>query len=84
MLHVKYFASLREALECAEEALVDAPVASETVAALKSRLAARGGAWVRLVEQKNLRVAVNQDMANDHTSLGHGDEVAFFPPVTGG
>ena len=33
---------------------------------------------------KALRVAVNQDMARDDTPVKEGDEVAFFPPVTGG
>jgi molybdopterin synthase sulfur carrier subunit len=45
----------------------------------------RGGAWQSaLADTKVVRVAVNQDMAAAAAPLNHGDEVAFFPPVTGG
>jgi molybdopterin synthase sulfur carrier subunit len=45
----------------------------------------RGGAWQSaLAEGKALRVAVNQEMALPTTPVKPGDEVAFFPPVTGG
>jgi molybdopterin synthase sulfur carrier subunit len=45
----------------------------------------RGEAWQRLLaEGKNLKVAVNQDVAGAGAPLKAGDEVAFFPPVTGG
>ena len=56
-----------------------------TVAALRAHLMARGGAWQSaLGEKRALRVAVNQDMAQADTPVKAGDEVAFFPPVTGG
>ena len=58
---------------------------SSTVAALRAHLAARGGAWTRaLAEKRLLRVAVNQDMVQPAAAIQAGDEVAFFPPVTGG
>jgi molybdopterin synthase sulfur carrier subunit len=45
----------------------------------------RGGAWQEaLADMKVVRVAVNQDMAGANAPLNPGDEVAFFPPVTGG
>ena len=37
-----------------------------------------------LATAKNLRCAVNQDMAGPDAAIGDGDEIAFFPPVTGG
>ena len=44
-----------------------------------------GGAWEgALAEKKNVRAAVNQDMAKPGAAIRAGDEVAFFPPVTGG
>jgi molybdopterin synthase sulfur carrier subunit len=46
--------------------------------------AARGGAWESLATLQNLRYAVNQQMARPDSPLRAGDEVAFFPPVTGG
>ena len=43
------------------------------------------GAWHEvLADMKVVRVAVNQDMAAANAPLNPGDEVAFFPPVTGG
>jgi molybdopterin synthase sulfur carrier subunit len=48
-------------------------------------LRARGGAWEReLAAGRPVRAAVNQDMATPATPVRDGDEVAFFPPVTGG
>jgi molybdopterin synthase sulfur carrier subunit len=81
---VLYFASLREKLGCDAEEL-DLPAGVATIAALRAHLRARGGAWAdALAEGKLLRAAVNQDMAQPATAIKAGDEVAFFPPVTGG
>jgi molybdopterin synthase sulfur carrier subunit len=82
-IKILYFASLREALGRGNESL-DLPDDVNTVATLKHHLVARGEAWVALMTTKNLRAAVNQQMANADTELADGDEVAFFPPVTGG
>ena len=83
MLTLKYFASLRERLGTADETL-PLPADVVTVGDLRSYLAARGGDWLRLTEAKNLRCAHNQEMASDATPVADGDEIAFFPPVTGG
>lgn len=80
---ILYFASLREALGCAAET-VDLPEAVNTVGALRRHLAARGEAWAALDTQRNLRFAVNQRVAGADAVVAAGDEVAFFPPVTGG
>lgn len=82
-LRILYFAALRETLKCSEE--VWSPVeAGLTLAQLRQQLAGRGGDWQQLVTMKNLRAAVNQTMADVDTLLRDDDEVAFFPPVTGG
>jgi sulfur-carrier protein len=83
MLTLKFFASLREALGCATEQLA-LPEQVATLGALRACLAARGGEWTRLTESRSLRCAVNQQMADDDAKVADGDEVAFFPPVTGG
>jgi len=83
MLTLKFFASLREALGCAEERLT-CPAGVRTLGELRTTLAERGGEWKRLTENRSLRCAVNQEMVGDATVLSDGDEVAFFPPVTGG
>jgi len=82
-IRVLYFASLREALGCGSEEL---PPAADiaTVGALRARIAARGAPWQQLLEAKNLRAAVNQTMVGFDAPVRAGDEVAFFPPVTGG
>ena len=81
---ILYFAGLREQLGSGGEQL-QLPPGVGTVAALRAHLMARGGAWqTALGEKRALRVAVNQDMAQADTPVKAGDEVAFFPPVTGG
>ena len=81
---ILYFASVREKLgKDAEE--LDLPAGVVTVAGLRSHLRLRGGAWAdAMAEGKLLRAAVNQDMAQAAAVIKAGDEVAFFPPVTGG
>jgi molybdopterin synthase sulfur carrier subunit len=84
MVRLLYFARLREDLGTGAEALA-LPAGVTTVAALRAHLMARGGAWASvLANGKALRVAVNQEMADPQTPVKAGDEVAFFPPVTGG
>ena len=79
-----YFAALREQLGSAGEE-VELPAGVATVAALRSHLRRRGGAWeLALADGKLVRAAVNQDMAAPAAAIKAGDEVAFFPPVTGG
>jgi molybdopterin synthase sulfur carrier subunit len=80
-VRILYFASLREALGVPGET-VDLPPGVVTVGGLRDWLAGQGRA--RLASARNLRCAVNQDMAGPDTAVRDGDEVAFFPPVTGG
>ncbi|MFA7279496.1 MAG: molybdopterin converting factor subunit 1 [Sterolibacterium sp.] len=82
-LKLLYFAHLRETLGTGGEELA-VPENVTNVAALRAHLAARGGAWRILVESQNLRTAVNQQMTGEDALVAAGDEVAFFPPVTGG
>lgn len=80
---ILYFASLRERVGLEAEEL-DLPERIDTVGKLRAHIAARGAQWDALGAGKSLRAAVNQRMAPAETALGDGDEVAFFPPVTGG
>ena len=81
---ILYFARLREALGQSSERL-ELPVSISNVGALRDHLRTRGGAWeAELGAAKPVRVAVNQDMAKPGLLLADRDEVAFFPPVTGG
>jgi molybdopterin synthase sulfur carrier subunit len=81
---LRYFASVREKLGCDAEEL-ELPAGIGTVAALRAHLRGRGGAWAEaLADAKLLRTAVNQDLVQPAAAIQAGDEVAFFPPVTGG
>jgi molybdopterin synthase sulfur carrier subunit len=81
-INILYFASLREQLGCMQE---EVETDAETVQALLEQLCARGDRWFQLLcDNPHLQVAVNQTVADRATKLSSGDEVAFFPPVTGG
>ena len=80
-LKVLYFANLREQLGTSGEE-IELPAGVNTVGALREHLIARGN--VALSGKKLLRTAVNQEMVNAAAPIKAGDEVAFFPPVTGG
>lgn len=82
-VRILYFAALREQLGLASEQLT-LPAGVATVADLRQHLLARGEAWQALTQTGALRVAVNQTMAKADSPVQDGDEVAFFPPVTGG
>lgn len=83
MITVLYFASIREAVGLAREA-IELPADVGNVADLSRLLQARGGQWASALASRNLKVAVNQVMASFDAAVAEGDEIAFFPPVTGG
>ncbi|NPA71925.1 MAG: molybdopterin converting factor subunit 1 [Gammaproteobacteria bacterium] len=82
MVNILYFASFREMLGQADEQL---PAEHKTVSELIAELASRGDNWKQaLQDNTNLQIAVNHDVASRETTIKSGDEIAFFPPVTGG
>jgi len=84
MVTVLYFARLREALGTGSEQIA-LPATVRDLEGLRALLVGRGGAWEReLAPGKPVRAAVNQAMAVGDVPVADGDEVAFFPPVTGG
>jgi len=81
---VLYFGKFREQMKRAEES-VDLPQGDQTVASLVRLLRARGGDWSEVLSDSGtVLVAVNQRMGAWETPVTDSDEVAFFPPVTGG
>lgn len=79
---VRYFASIREAMGTSSESLT---TTATTVGALREKLMARSEAAASaLAHGKAVRMALNQEMCQGDAALKAGDEVAFFPPVTGG
>jgi molybdopterin synthase sulfur carrier subunit len=84
MVTILYFAGLRESVGVSREQ-VALPSGTPTVSSLVDSLRAREGRWPEaFAAGKAWRVAVNRQMANPGTPIKPGDEVAFFPPVTGG
>jgi molybdopterin synthase sulfur carrier subunit len=83
-MKIRYFAWLRHRIGAAEET-VEPPPEVRSVASLKGWLADRHPAFKEALAAKGLvRCAVNQDYVPDDAALQPTDEVAFFPPVTGG
>jgi molybdopterin synthase sulfur carrier subunit len=80
MLTVLFFAKIREQL--GESRLQCAYV--DSIDALIDVLSTRGEQWSEILRAPNVIVAVNQAVANKLNPLRDGDEVAFYPPVTGG
>ncbi|HEY1261016.1 MAG TPA: molybdopterin converting factor subunit 1 [Stellaceae bacterium] len=79
-----YFAWLRARVGCAEEEVALPPDITD-VAGLLDWLRARGpGYAAALADPSVIRVAVNQDYVGPEHAVRDGDEVAIFPPVTGG
>ena len=78
-MKILYFASLKENLNTAHDEInVVSPV---SISSIKIQLIEKYGAQYF---PKNIMCAVNHEMANENTKVCENDEVAFFPPVTGG
>ena len=83
-MHILYFAWLRDRIGVVEERLYP-PDTVTTVGALVNWLKSRGPGYQAAFENLDIvRAAVNQDFADMDAAVGNGDEIAFFPPVTGG
>lgn len=83
MIRVLYFARLREEVGTGEESLA-LPAGVHTVGAFTARLRARGERWDEALGGRPVLVAVNQTLSASEGALADGDEIAYFPPVTGG
>lgn len=83
-INILYFARLKESVNYSSEN-VDLPSDIATVTALKNYLSLRGENWANLFDGKQvIRAAINHALVDDMAEIKMGDEVAFFPPVTGG
>jgi molybdopterin synthase sulfur carrier subunit len=84
LITVLYFARLKESLNYSTEEM-ELPDGVKTIAQLKTHLAQRGAAWAHLFNGKQtIRAAINHALVDNEAAVKNGDEVAFFPPVTGG
>ncbi|ACE84987.1 molybdopterin converting factor subunit 1 [Cellvibrio japonicus] len=82
MIRVLFFAQLREQLGVHELVLdIECPI---TLEALREHLVNQHETWRSWLFRPNVLVAINQEYARLSAMVDSGDEVAFFPPVTGG
>ena len=83
MIEVRYFASIRESLGLSHEQFL--ATADTTVTQLLEALVQlHGGQAQQILAANKVLVAVNQELVPLSAAVRDGDEVAFFPPVTGG
>ncbi|CAM3779923.1 molybdopterin synthase sulfur carrier subunit [Serratia silvae] len=81
MINILFFAQVRELVGTSTLSL---PAQYLTVEELRKSLCERGERWALALESGKLLTAVNQSLVAAEHPLKAGDEVAFFPPVTGG
>ncbi|MGK0702307.1 molybdopterin synthase sulfur carrier subunit [Yokenella regensburgei] len=81
MIKILFFAQVRE-LVGTDSLTLDTPFT--TVEAVRKHLAAQSDRWALALEEGKLLAAVNQTLVDFNHPVASGDEVAFFPPVTGG
>ena len=83
-IKVLYFARIKESVNYSTEEIA-LPVDISNINTLKAFLAKRGEIWADLFSGKQVvRAAINHELVDDMMAINDGDEVAFFPPVTGG
>lgn len=81
MLRILFFGSIREQLQTSS---IDVEYAGEeTVSDLMAKLIEKGERWL-ILEEQDVLVAVNMTLCGKDAVINSGDELAFFPPVTGG
>ena len=79
-----YFAWVRQRVGRSEE-IVDVPDGTNTVGDVAAWLKSRGGGYAEaFADLKRVRAAVNQEHSDLSAPVCSSDEIAFFPPVTGG
>lgn len=82
MIDILYFASVKERMGISGESVViEKGITGE---GLISLLSDKGEPWETVLSDNRLLFAINQEMASLEDGISEGDEVAFFPPVTGG
>jgi len=83
-IKILYFARIKEAVNYSTED-IHLPEDVHTITGLKNYLSLRGETWADLFNGKQtVRAAINHELVDNLATIKPGDEVAFFPPVTGG
>ena len=82
MIKVLFFAKLKQQLNCQQLDIAAKNISN--IAELKAALIKLQPQWQPYLFAHNIIAAVNQETANGSSAVKAGDEIAFFPPVTGG
>ena len=83
MAEVIFFASIRESLGC-DRLSLEIPENTKVSTLVEMLTEVNGEAWREALTAENVRIAVNQELISGDETLSGADEIAFFPPVTGG
>ena len=83
MIQLRYFASLRESLGIGDEQ-IELPAGVHDLPGLTRWLQARDDTWASALANNRRHIAINQEIVKPDTTVTDGDEIAWFPPVTGG
>jgi len=84
-LKLLFFASLRERFGFSQKEIILSKQVGTTEEFLLDMSKQSGGEWVNLFENKNLyKLAINQELSSWKDPIHAGDELAIFPPITGG
>ncbi|HIA09064.1 MAG TPA: molybdopterin converting factor subunit 1 [Chromatiaceae bacterium] len=83
MVQLQFFASIREALGVGDEQL-ELPEDVRTVMELRYWLQQRSANWDQALSGTNILTAINHELVQGDANITDGDEIAWFPPVTGG
>jgi molybdopterin synthase sulfur carrier subunit len=84
VIKVLFFARIREELDCPGLEVAWSDSVNDLDALQEQLFLERGERWREILTQHNIIRAVNQSVVEDGSPLKDGDEIAFFPPVTGG
>ena len=84
-LKILFFASLREQFEFSQKEIILTKEVRTAEEFLLNMSIKSGGEWVNLFENKNMyKLAINQELSSWKDPIHEGDELAIFPPITGG
>jgi len=84
-LKILFFASLREQFEFSQKEITLTKEVRTAEEFLLNMSIKSGGEWVNLFENKNMyKLAINQELCSWKDPIHEGDELAIFPPITGG
>ncbi|EXJ09565.1 cyclic pyranopterin monophosphate synthase MoaC [Nitrincola nitratireducens] len=84
LLRIVFFADIKEKLKTESLDLNPSDLTGKTIDDIISHLSEKGDIWKTTLNEKNILCAVNKQLVKRNHVINPSDEIAFFPPVTGG